>query len=163
MAWTEGFAGRLKGYRMATWEELPDLGLYMDQLITYLERLFRPLYGEEKRIITPAMINNYVKSGLVARPVAKKYDRPQIAQLIMLCALKQALSLEDLRSLTDAPQAEDAIAALYGEFCTQLDMAQSVFAGKLDDLTPMRCAVLGAAYSLICQEILTAERLAESK
>lgn len=74
------------------WETLPDIGLYMDQVITLMERTFAPfLPGAE---ITKSMVNNYVKVGLIKRPVGKRYDREHLALLIMIGVLKQALSLE---------------------------------------------------------------------
>lgn len=151
MEWYEAFAERVKQLSLPVWEELPDLGLYMDQVITYLQRQYRPLYGEDARIITPAMINNYVKSGLVARPTGKKYARAQIAQLMMLCALKQALSLEDMRRLM---LGEESIESAYHSFRTQLQSTEAEFAGILSTLTPMRAAVLGASYTRVCEEML---------
>ena len=74
------------------WETLPDIGLYMDQVITLMERTFAPfLPGAE---ITKSMVNNYVKVGLIKRPVGKRYDREHLALLIMIGVLKQALSME---------------------------------------------------------------------
>lgn len=162
MAWSEAFAARMQGYEMAAWEDLPDLGLYMDQVVTYLERQFWPLFGDARRVITPSMVNNYVKSGLVARPTGKKYERAQIAQLIILCALKQVLSLDDLRRLM-ALAGEAGVEALYRDFRAQMMQAQGAFIGRLDTLSPLGCAVLGASYSLICQEILAAQAPEEGK
>ena len=52
------------------WETLPDIGLYMDQVITLMERSFgRSLPKGE---ITKSMVNNYVKVELIPRPVGKK-------------------------------------------------------------------------------------------
>ncbi len=42
----------------------------MDQVITYVEQQCRTLYAQEK-FLTPAMVNNYVKSGLFPDPMAK--------------------------------------------------------------------------------------------
>lgn len=72
------------------WAALPDIGLYMDQVMTLMERTFEP--GE----ITKSMVNNYVKVGLIKRPTGKKYDREQLAQLVMIGVLKKALSMEDI-------------------------------------------------------------------
>ena len=86
--------------RLPEWERLPDLGLYMDQVVTLVDRVFstRLPKGETTR----SMINNYVKSGLVPRPVGKKYDRDHLARLLMVCVLKQALSMEGIGRLLDA-------------------------------------------------------------
>lgn len=81
------------------WETLPDIGLYMDQVITLMERTFAPfLPGAE---ITKSMVNNYVKVGLIKRPVGKRYDREHLALLIMIGVLKQALSMECIGQVLD--------------------------------------------------------------
>lgn len=154
MAWYDALTARTADFRLATWDELPDLGLYMDQVITYLDRQYRPLYGEDRRIITAAMINNYVKSGLVSRPKAKKYDREQIAQLIMLCALKQILPLEALRGLIDSAERDGGVKAVYANFSGTLKAITGQIGGQLDALSPMQCAVQGAAYQLLSEEML---------
>ena len=51
-----------------SWDQLPDIGLYMDQVLTYVDRqlgLFRQT-GQE-HFLTPAMINNYIKDSLLPR------------------------------------------------------------------------------------------------
>jgi hypothetical protein len=80
----------MKAYQPPTWDALPDLGLYMDQVVTFLERQLSPLHpaGVKDKIITPAMINNYVKMQVIPRPVNKKYERGHLAALLMLCLLK---------------------------------------------------------------------------
>lgn len=79
---------------LPAWETLPDIGLYMDQVITLMERTF--LTALPKGEITKSMVNNYVKVGLVPRPVGKKYDREHLAMLLMVAVLKQALSMENI-------------------------------------------------------------------
>ena len=82
---------------LPAWEMLPDIGLYMDQVITLMHRTFSGVLSDGE--ITKSMVNNYVKAGLVARPVAKKYDREQLATLMMICVLKQAMSMEHIGEL----------------------------------------------------------------
>ena len=84
------------------WELLPDIGLYMDQVITLMDRTFSPALPKGE--MTKSMVNNYVKVGLIPRPAGKKYDREHLAMLLMICVLKQALSMESMQ-------------AGYGRFC----------------------------------------------
>ena len=66
-------------YELPAFEHLPDLDLYMDQVISYIEKkldLFS--VSESDKVITSFMINNYVKAELVKPPVSKKYSREQI-------------------------------------------------------------------------------------
>ncbi|SHJ17159.1 DUF1836 domain-containing protein [Thermoclostridium caenicola] len=90
----------LKDHRTPDWDALPDLDLYMDQVITYLERQLRifSLDGED-RLITSSMINNYVKHNLMPRPVQKKYSREHLAYLIAISALKEVLPITDISNI----------------------------------------------------------------
>ena len=93
------FATRLESYSPVPWELIPDFGLYMDQVITFVDRQCKTLFIEGERVFTPAMVNNYVKSGLVDRPIDKKYGREHLAQLLMICILKQATSSDGMKAL----------------------------------------------------------------
>lgn len=103
-------------FRPAGWEHIPDLGLYMDQVVTFITRMYQPLYGEDIHgYLSPSMINNYVKSKLIPRPTGKKYSREQIALLTMIVALKQTSSMEDIRRMLALEEGQD-VEALYGAF-----------------------------------------------
>ena len=80
---------RLETQRPVEWEGLPDLSLYMDQVIGYMPRQLIQ-YGEEERL-TSAMVNNYIKDGLLPRAEGKRYGRRHLAYLTAICALKQEL------------------------------------------------------------------------
>ena len=68
-----------------TWEQMPDIYLYMDQVITCLQGMLKFYDIDEKNpLITNSMINNYVKNGVVERPVKKKYSRSHLARLYMI-------------------------------------------------------------------------------
>lgn len=150
----QDFAANAAAFALPDWEALPDLGLYMDQVITYIQRQYRPLYGEGRRIVTAAMINNYVKSGLVTRPEKKKYGREQLAQLLVICGLKQALPLEAMGRLLAGAAPETT----YGAFRAQAQAAAAQLADRArgEALTPMACAVQGAGLQLLCGALLSA-------
>ena len=81
-------------YTPVSWEKIPDLGLYMDQVITFITRAYEPLYGDStKSYLSAPMINNYVKNKLIPRPTGKKYSRTQIALLIMIISLKRVCTM----------------------------------------------------------------------
>lgn len=146
----------LTAYAPPAWDQLPDLGLYMDQVITYMERQCRTLYPVAGSILTPSMINNYVKCGLVKRPVGKKYDRVQLAQLMMLCILKQVASLEEMKQLLTPPQGADT-EGLYAAFCkTQESVFQSL-ASRPPEATAMQYAIEAAAFRSLCAQKLAAQ------
>lgn len=101
----------------AEWAQLPDIGLYMDQVITYLERqleLF--IMAESENLITPSMINNYAKSKIVPRTEGKKYGKEHIALLLTVFTLKRVLSVQDMGSLVGKIGTASEIEALYGRF-----------------------------------------------
>lgn len=118
----------------APWDQLPDLGLYMDQVITYVERQFSPMRpGREDRLLTSAMINNYVKAGLMPRPVGKKYERPHLAVLLMICTLKQSMSMDSIAHLLRMPEegGEKEIRARYETFRAAQEEMQRVIRDNL--------------------------------
>ncbi|MEG0271105.1 MAG: DUF1836 domain-containing protein [Clostridia bacterium] len=147
------FAQKLAGYTPIPWQQIPDLGLYMDQVITFVERQCEVLYMEGERIFTPAMVNNYVKIGLVQRPDGKKYGRWQLAQLLMICVLKQAASAEDLKRIV-LPVKGDEQEALYTLFCSVQTQEFASLTAELPQLSPMTCAVRGATYRFLCNALL---------
>ena len=94
------YCDALAGKTPADWGQLPDLGLYMDQVITYLERqldiFIKP--GDEN-FMTPSMINNYAKARIVPRTEGKKYGQEHIALLLAVFTLKRVLSVQDMSLL----------------------------------------------------------------
>ncbi len=87
----------LAGCQPPAWEMIPDFGLYMDQVLTWAEKALPGLRPFPP--LTAAMINNYVKARLLDKPQGKKYGRDSIAQLLMICLLKQSLPQENIRQL----------------------------------------------------------------
>ena len=62
----------LNHYKLPAWKELPDIGLYMDQVILYLGESLELFQREGSSLLTSSMINNYVKTGLIPHPDKKK-------------------------------------------------------------------------------------------
>ena len=87
-------------FHMPRYEDLPRMELYRDQVITYIEQVFEPLgSGKGEAWITPAMVNNYVKCGLVPAPRKKLYGRPQVSRLLLVCVFKQLLPIAAIQRL----------------------------------------------------------------
>ena len=96
----QSWAKAFREFRANEWDTLPDIDLYMDQVIGYLNRQLKNQgKDDEGQILTPSMINNYVKSGQVTHPDRKKYVREHLAQLYMLCSMKQILTIPDASEL----------------------------------------------------------------
>ena len=83
-------------------EAIPSLELYMDQIITLVERELSPARREEgERLLTKTMVNNYTKEGLVKRIKGKKYSREHIRMLLLVYQLKQSLAIQDVKKFLD--------------------------------------------------------------
>ena len=85
---------RMEQERPAAWEELPDIALYMDQLISYMPRQL--IHFDDSESLTSAMVNNYIKDGLVPRADGKRYGPVHLGYLTAVCALKKVLSVRDV-------------------------------------------------------------------
>ena len=83
-------------YTPVEWDRLPELELYMDQVITFLNKQLELFTMDGERLLTPSMINNYVKDGVLPRPVQKKYGREHLAMLTIIYMLKPVLSLPEI-------------------------------------------------------------------
>ena len=90
----KSFQDRLRTQRPVAWDQLPDFALYMDQVLSYMDR--QMIRFDENDSLTAAMVNNYTKSGLVPRAEGKKYNRDHLAYLTAICVLKQVLSAKDI-------------------------------------------------------------------
>ena len=104
----------IQALELPEWEILPDIGLYMDQVVTLMDRTFSPTLPKGE--MTKSMVNNYVKVGMIPRPTGKKYDRDHLAMLIMIGVLKQALSMESISRLLGFLCERD-VRTGYDQFC----------------------------------------------
>ena len=81
-------------------EALPDINLYMDQVITFMEKeLYPTKRHEEDPILTKTMVNNYVKNNLLPPPEKKKYSKDHMLMLIFIYYFKNILSISDIQTL----------------------------------------------------------------
>ena len=111
-------AERIGKFRMPRFYELPNVGLYLDQTTKYINGFLEPLGCVS---ITPSMISNYVKKGLIANPVKKQYNAEQIAYLFFIAVAKNALSMEDIQKLLDIQKKSYESQVAYDYFCTELE------------------------------------------
>lgn len=111
---------RLEQSDLPDWDDLPQLDLYMDQVILLLTRYLSPLVrcGEEKTI-TASIINNYVRMKVMPPPVKKRYSRVHLAYLVMICVLKQSLSISCIQRMLPEDTNEEAARTLYSGFVRQ--------------------------------------------
>lgn len=150
----------LREERPVPWNDLPDIPLYMDQVISYLPRQYISAGG--KGDLTPAMVNNYIKDGLLPRADGKKYSRIHLCYLTAICALKRVLSVREANFLLREVGRGQTPEHFYGVFCAELNAALTRVA---DDLQPdaegealartaMAFALRSYADQLVCSHIL---------
>lgn len=81
-----------------TLEEIPNIDLYMDQVIQLFENKFTNLKrNEEEKILTKTMINNYAKGKLLFPIKNKKYSKEHLILISLIYQLKGALSINDIK------------------------------------------------------------------
>lgn len=86
----------IKEFQLPLYNEIPDVGLYLDQTVKYINTFFKPLPNME---LTSSMVSNYVKKGLIERPIKKCYSRDQICYLMFIVIAKTVLSMENIQLL----------------------------------------------------------------
>lgn len=79
-------------------EQLPDLDLYMDQVIQLFELTYKELKRDEKeKIMTKTMINNYAKGALLFPSKNKRYSKEHVMIISLIYEMKGALALKDIK------------------------------------------------------------------
>lgn len=151
---------RLEEDRPQDWDAFPDIGLYMDQIISYMPRQL--IHFDEGESLTSAMVNNYIKDGLLPRAEGKRYSRTHLAYLTAICALKQVLSVKDASRLIAAGSQAKEPQALYACFRAELDRALNETAETLagdvgeEDLPGLALGLALRSYAdkLACERVL---------
>lgn len=154
---------KLASERPAAWESIPDIQLYMDQVLQYLRR--QCIEGGEGEPLTSAMVNNYMKKELLPRAKGKKYDREHIAYLTAICSLKQVLTVSETGALLSGLGKDRNVRSFYEKYCEQLDKAllgvadamekdgEGAGKDKIYDLI-LQLAVGSYAQKLACENLL---------
>ena len=125
----------LKERTLPRWSDLPDFGLYMDQVLSLMERYLGPSVEVDEKGITASMVNNYVKMGVVPAPEKKKYSRIHLASLIVVCALKPVLPLATIQGIT-ANMRDEEPERFYDVFCEQFEAAEQLATASTAHLDP---------------------------
>lgn len=129
----------VSGFSLPSWENIPDIGLYMDQVIVLLSQylgLISPSAdkesdqsGEEsdEKIFSASAINNYVRLKIMPAPIKRKYYRVHIAYLIIIFTLKQAVSINIVKEMLQSAVSEDRIQELYSDYVVKHHAATLLF------------------------------------
>ena len=119
----------MDNFSLPEWAQLPKIGLYMDQLLTVLSKYleFLPKDEGEDRIVTASAINNYVRIKAMPAPEKKKYGRVHIAYLIMICTLKQSISITQIQKILPHDLSEEVVEKIYNGYINKHYAAKKVF------------------------------------
>lgn len=83
-------------------EDMPEIDLYMDQVIQLFEgKLSSIKRNDEEKILTKTMINNYAKGKLLLPIKNKKYSKEHLILMSFIYNLKGALSINDIKGSLD--------------------------------------------------------------
>ncbi|WHZ31789.1 DUF1836 domain-containing protein [Desemzia incerta] len=130
MQWTAD----VEKYHLPRWDDLPDIDLYMDQVITLIENylmIFNPTH--DKKIITSSMVNNYVKLKVIPKPIKKKYTKKHLAYLIAISILKQVITIPEVRDGIVYQASVSGIREAYNLFCCEQEYALKAVASRIGE------------------------------
>lgn len=113
--------------KLPLWQDLPDIELYMDQLVSLANRYLEFIVNGQ---ITPSMVNSYVKKNLMPKPNRKKYSQKHLVSIILITLLKQVYSLDDIRlwlnnTLKESPEENyNKFSNFFNQSITQINQKQ---------------------------------------
>lgn len=149
----------LETYEIPSWEELPSLSLYMDQVITLMEEYLSVYQKSGDKLITPSMVNNYVKLGVIPKPHQKRYGRIHLAYLTMVCSLKQVLAISTIQKMLPLTLTEREVEAAYCAFREQqratFSAATHAVSQSLNDLKQRENVTFSEYFSAAVEVALT--------
>lgn len=154
----------VRGFSLPRYCEIPDVGLYLEQTAKYIADLLAPLAGVT---ITPSMISNYVKRGLISSPVKKQYGREQIAYLIFIAVVKNVLSMDDIHLVVRIQQKSYPSEVAYNYFCMEFEnILEYIFGYKntpemigvenTDEKIMLRNTIITVAHKVYLDELFAA-------
>ena len=108
----------IEGFRLPRYAQIPDVGLYLEQVVRYVNTHLAPL-GEPE--LTSSMVSNYVKQGLIPAPIKKSYTAEHLAQLLFIAVVKPVVPLEGLRMMFRIQEDSYTLPTAYDYFCDEFE------------------------------------------
>lgn len=123
----------IANYHLPQFNEIPDVGLYLNQTATYINKYLEPIF---KMPITESMISNYVKKRLIDNPIKKQYSREMIAYLLFIALCKSVSSLDDLQLIISLQKKDYSVEKAYDYFKNEFEsILYSVFSLEKRDIS----------------------------
>jgi len=111
---------RMLEFHCPRYEELPDMGLYLEQLLNILNQKLALILTEP---ITGAMISNYIKNKAIPAPEKKKYTREHLCYAFVICMLKQVFSVQQIAMFFSLQRKTYPLEIAYDYVCTEFENA----------------------------------------
>ncbi len=111
-------ASDIAGFCLPRYAQIPDIGLYLEQAVSYVNSFLAPL-GEPG--LTTSMVSNYVKRRLVPAPRKKLYSADHLARLLFIAVVKPVVPLEGLRLMFDIQEEGYPLQTAYDFFCDEFE------------------------------------------
>lgn len=108
----------IRGFRLPRYNEIPNMGLYLEQTTKYINGFLAPLGCLE---ITSSMVSNYVKKGVIPKPVKKQYFAEHVAYLFFVALAKNMVAIEDIGLLIEMQRDTYTLPVAYDFMCSQLE------------------------------------------
>ena len=141
-------------YSLPAYAEIPNVGLYLEQVTKYLNEYLEPLGCGT---LTGSMVSNYVKKGLLNSPVKKQYDREHLAWLLIIAVTKTVLSLEEVQQLLEQQKAQP-VQQVYDSFCHMLPETLTAVFAREQSCSLLQDTVTAVAHRLYLETRFQRER-----
>ena len=127
--------GYLDAYHLPDWNEIPNIGLYMEQVLTFLGDYldYLPPELKEDQFLTPSTINNYVRKNIMPEPIKKRYYRIHIAYLVIILTLKRSLPISLVSKIIPNGIPEDQVKEIYSSYVIRHSITESYFVDIIRD------------------------------
>ncbi len=106
------------------WSELPEEPMLSRAVIDYINTVLAPIMNGSIAL-TATMIQNYSKWGYIPKSTGRKYNRKQIANLIVITVYKHVLDIKDIKNGIDLQLKMMKPKAAYNRFAEALESALS--------------------------------------
>ena len=124
----------IQEFRLPRYSEIPNVGLYLEQVAKYINGYLAPLGCIE---LTTSMISNYVKKGIIPNPVKKQYYSEQVAYLFFITIAKSVISIENTSVIIKMQKEVYETETAYDYFCEEFErMLKSVFGLEYEERIP---------------------------
>ena len=159
--------GEIMDFSMPRYDNLPRLNLYLEQVLDEVVFILSPIFGDNRDgWITRTMVSNYVKQGLLPRPIGKKYAKEHIAYLLYISIAKQVLSIGEIKRLLEIQRSAYPIEDAYNYLCSEFENALREIFQREKQLRPptyhtsdveanvFRSTVLSVGYAIYTRKML---------